>query len=267
LQNPGRSPDAVEREEVMVELFLLRVLVWVVVPVGLAALVIGPARSWRLLRKAWSWVEDRRHEPAEVLNRVVKEHEKNIRALREVLRQAEAAQADIVRNNRRSEDSITALEQEARNMVRAGDDLGARAALYKLNLERLAIQGFQAQLAQQKGRIDQARRRLHLLELQLRQYEVGRSILLSQLAEAKTVEQQYALANQFDPFSAVAAWVRAEGTVQQATQGARAADQVMQDTADLPLSGQPVRIEPEMLDAQLAELKEQMRRAGGERRS
>jgi phage shock protein A len=241
------------------ELFLLRVLVWVVVPLLLVAAAIGPARSWRLLRKTWSWFEDRRHEPTEVLNRVVREHEKNIRALHEVLRQAEAAQADIVRNNRRSEDSIAALEQEARAMVRSDDDLGARAALYKLNLERLAVQGFQEQLTQQKARIDQTRRRLHLLELQLRQYEVGRSILLSQLAEAKTVEQQYALANQFDPFSAVAAWVRTEDTVQEAAQNARAAEQVLNDTADLPLTGQPVRIEPEMLDAQLAQLKEQMR--------
>jgi phage shock protein A len=109
-------------------------------------------------------------------------------------------------------------------------------------------------------RIDQARRRLHLLELQLRQYEVGRSILLAQLAEAKTVEQQYALASQFDPFSAVAAWTRAEGSVQQAAQTARAAEQVFTDTADLPLNGQPIRIDPVLLDHQLAELKAQMHR-------
>ena len=101
--------------------------------------------------------------------------------------------------------------------------------------------------------------------MQLRQYEVGRSILLSQLAEAKTVEQQYALANQFDPFSAVAAWVRTEGDVQQAARDARAAEQVLGDTADLPLSGQAVRIEPELLDAQLAALKEQMGRTNGEK--
>ena len=249
------------------ELFLLRVLVWVVVPLLLVAVALGPARSWRILRKTWGWLEDRRHEPTEVLNRVVREHEKNIRALREVLRQAEAAQADIVRNSSRSEDNIAALEQEASAMVRNGDDLGARAALYKLNLERLAVQGFQTQLTQQKARIDQTRRRLHLLELQLRQYEVGRSILLSQLAEAKTVEQQYALANQFDPFSAVAAWVRTEGSVQEAAQNARAAEQLLNDTADLPLSGQPVRIEPEMLDAQLTQLKAQMRNSRDKRSS
>lgn len=248
------------------ELFLLRVFMWGVVPLLLVALIIGPARSWRLLRKSCGWFVDFRHEPTEVLNRVVREHEKNIRALREALRQAEAAQGDIIRNNQRSVESIAALEREVSGKVRTGDDLGARAALYNLNLERLALQGFRTQLDQQKERIDQTRRRLHLLELQLRQYEVGRSILLSQLAEAKTVEQQYALANQFDPFSAVTAWLRAENDVQQAAQNARAAEQVLTDTADLPLSEQAVRIDPELLDAQLAELKEQMRRPDGNKR-
>jgi phage shock protein A len=240
-------------------LILLRALVWVIVPLVLVVVAVGLDRCWRYLQKVWGWFNDRRHEPTAVLNRVVREHEKNIQALREVLRQAEAAQGDIVRNSGRSEENITALEREARDAVRSTDDLGARAALYKLNLERLAVQGFQAQLDQQKTRIDQTRRRLHLLELQLRQYEVGRSILLSQLAEARTVEQQYALANQFDPFSAVAAWVRAEGDVRQATSDARAAGQVFDDTADLPLNAQPVVLSPEMLDAQLAELKEQLR--------
>src|SRR4051794_33678014 len=132
------------------ELLLLRLLVWVVVPLLLVALAVGPARSWRALRRCWAWVEDRRHEPAEVLNRVVREHEKNIKALREVLRQAEAAHNDIVRNMRRSEENITALEVEARAAASSGDDLGARAALYKFNLEKLAVAGFREQLVLQK---------------------------------------------------------------------------------------------------------------------
>lgn len=239
-------------------LLLLRALVWVVVPLVLIIAAVGPARCWRFLQRIGDWFFDSRHEPTAVLNRVVREHEKNIQALREVLQQTEAAQADIIRNSRRSEDNAAALERQARDAVQSGDDAGARAALYELNLERVAVQGFQTQLEQQKTRIDQSRRRLHLLELQLRQYEVGRSILLSQLAEARTVEQQYALANQFDPFSAVAAWVRAEGDVRQAASDARAAGQVLDDTADLPLNEQPVVLSPEMLDAQLAELKEQM---------
>ena len=242
------------------EVLLLRLLVWVGIPLILIALAIGPSRAWRMIRRAWAWVDDRRHEPTEVLNRVVQEHQKSIRQLKDVLGQSETAQGEILRNMRKSEENIVALEREAKAMASANDDLGARAALYKLNLERLAVGGFKEQLAHQKTRIDQARRRLHLLELQLRQYEVGRTILLAQLAEAKTVEQQYALASQFDPFSAVAAWIRAEGSVQQASRNASAAEQVFNDTADLPLNGQPVRIDPELLDMQLAELKAQLPR-------
>lgn len=244
----------------MIEVFLLRILVWGGLPLLLIAIAVGPSRTWRTFRRIWAWVDDRRHEPTEVLNRVVREHEKNIRQLKDVLTQSETAQGEIVRNMRKSEDNIAALDREAKTLAAADDDLGARAALYKVNLERLAVGGFKEQLAHQKQRIDQARRRLHLLELQLRQYEVGRSILLAQLAEAKTVEQQYALASQFDPFSAVAAWTRAEGSVHQASQTARAFEQVYHDTADLPLNGQPVRIDPELLDLQLAELKAQLPR-------
>jgi phage shock protein A len=230
----------------------------VVAPLLLVIAAVGPARIGRFLQRIWSWFTDSRHEPAAVLDRVVSEHEKNITALREVLKQTEAAQEDLVRNSRRSNDNIAALEREARDAVRSGDEVAARAALYKINLERLAAQGFQTQLEQQKTRIDRTRRRLHLLELQLRQYEVGRSILLSQLAEARTVEQQYALANQFDPFSAVAAWVRTEGDVRQTACDARAAERILDDSAELPLSERPAVIDPEMLDAQLAELKVKM---------
>ena len=241
------------------EVVLLRLLFWVIAPLFLIALAVGPSRSWRVIRRIWAWIDDRRHEPTEVLNRVVRDHEKNIRQLKDVLSQTETAQAEIVRNLHESEEVMRRLDRESRAAALAEDDLGARAALYKINLERLAVQGFQEQLALQKERLDQARRRLHLLELQLRQYEVGRSVLLAQLAEAKTVEQQYALASQFDPFSAVAAWNRAEGSVHQAARSAKAAEQVFEDTADLPLNGQPVRIDPKLLDVQLAELKAEMR--------
>jgi len=240
-----------------VEMVILRLFFWVFLPLLLVVLLIGPGRCAAVWRKGWSWLLDGRQEPTAVLNRVVASLQKNIQALQQVLRQAEATQTEISRNSKRSEDSIVALELEARQLAARGDDLGARAALAKLNLERLAVQGFQQQLAQQQERITQTRRRLHLMELQLRQYEVGRSILLSQLAEAKTVEQQYALANQFDPFSAIAEWHKAEGTVQEAAQNARAAEQVFNDTADLPLNGQPLRVDPAVVDAQLAELKKQ----------
>lgn len=245
---------------------LLRLVAWVVLPLFLLAVAVGPGRSARLLRRAWGWLTDRRQEPAEVLNRVVKEQEKSIAAVREALRHAECTQAEIARNLKRSEENVTALEAEARACARTDDDLGARAALHKLNLERLAAASFRDQLQQQKARIDESRRRLHLLELQLRQYEVGRSILLSQIAEARTVEQQYALANQFDPYNAIADWHKAEGEVRQAAQSARAAGQVYDDTADLPLAGRPARIDPALIDAQLAELKAQAHRSDNNRR-
>ena len=58
-------------------------------------------------------------------------------------------------------------------------------ALYKINREKSAIENFREQLARQCGMVAESRHRLYLLELQLRQYEVGRSILLSQLAQAE----------------------------------------------------------------------------------
>jgi phage shock protein A len=246
----------------ILEWVLLRLLFLLVV-LFLITLALGPSRTWRFFRQTWAWLTEGKQEPAAVLERVVREHEKAIRQLKEVLAQSEAAQADITRNIRKSEHEIIGLQKEARNLAATNDDLGAKAALYKINLERLALRGFQEQATQQAERVAQSRRRLHRLELQLRQYEVGRSILLAQLAEAKTVEQQYTLVSQFDPFSAVAAWNRAEGNVQQAAQTARVVEQVYEDTADLPLSRQPIRIDPETLEQQLAELKEQVRRGDG----
>jgi len=99
------------------------------------------------------------------------------------------------------------------------------------------------------------RRHLYLMELQTRQYEVGRSILLSQLAEAKTVEQQAAIATHFDPFNAVSSWQRAEGMVQEKALNAKAAERVYADLVEMPLTSQPAQVDPAALDAQLAELK------------
>src|SRR5262249_43210633 len=155
----------------LLELLLLRLLAWVGLPVLLLLLAVGPARCGRFLKNLWNG--DGRHDPAQVFDRVVSEHQKKIQAVRQVLKQAEATLSEIAQNTRRSEDSIVALELEARQQVAAGDDLGARVTLSKLNLERLAVQGFQEQLALQRERITQTRRRLHLLELQMRQYEVG----------------------------------------------------------------------------------------------
>lgn len=238
-------------------LLLLRLVVWVGIPIFLLVLILGPAR----VSTFWSWVFSGRQDPTVVLNRVVQGLQQTIDSLRQVLQQVETTQVEIQRNRKRSDENITVLEKEARSLVAAGDDLGARAALSKLSVERLALRSFEEQLRQQQARSVETRRRLHLLELQLRQYEVGRSILLTQLAEAKTVEQQYALANQFDPFSAVAEWHKAQGKVHEQAETARAVEQVYQDTADLPLNSQPVRVDPETIDAQLAQLKAQLGKA------
>ena len=95
-----------------------------------------------------------------------------------------------------------------------------------------------------------------MVELQLRQYEVGRSILLTQLAEAKGVEQQYAIASQFDPFNAVADWQRAEGMVHEKALVARAKERVHADTSDLVGGNGAPDLNAAVLEAKLAELRE-----------
>jgi hypothetical protein len=132
-----------------------------------------------------------------------------------------------------------------------------------LNLERAAMENFDVQLKRQRELIEDSRRRLYELELQLRQYEVGRNILLSQLAAAEKVEQQYAIARQFDPFNAVANWQQAEGLVQQKSLNAKAIERVYADTADVShaatLSAQSLSVDPAALEAELARLRSQTR--------
>jgi phage shock protein A len=242
------------------ESVLLRLALWIGLPVLLAILAIGPSRTWRGVKKVWHWISNRRLDPEAVLTRVVKEHEKHVAALRSVLSRSEAAEAQIVCNLQTSEKNIAALEKEASKLAVSGDDLGARAVLYKLNLERAAVDCFRTQLERQGNHIADVRRHLYLMELQTRQYEVGRSILLSQLAEAKTVEQQAAIAVHFDPFNAVSSWQRAEGMVQEKALNAKAAERVYADLIEMPLSSQPAQVDPAALDAQLAELKGRLRK-------
>jgi phage shock protein A len=240
---------------------IIRLVLWVVLPAMLIVFALGPARVWRTVKRGWTWLWHKRLEPEQILTQVVRQHEHHINAVKQALQRSEEAEADISRHLSKSQENIVALEEEARERVGHNDDLGGRAALYKLNLERFAVTSFQDQLQQQRHHITEARRRLYLLELQLRQYEVGRSILLSQLAEAKTVEQQYAIAHNFDPFSAVAHWQQAEGMVQQKALSARAAELVYNEVAEMPLAGQPAQVDPNALDEQLATLKAQVGRA------
>ena len=87
---------------------------------------------------------------------------------------------------------------------------------------------------------------------------MGRSILLSQLAQAEKVEEQYAIARRFDPFNAVANWQKAEGLVQEKALNARAIERVYADTSELAAPGPPSAVDPVVLEAQLAELRAQL---------
>ena len=237
-----------------IDRFLIYLFIWIGAPLLLAVLAIGPRRFTHGVKRAWSWLWRKRLDPEEVLNQVVQQQEKLVAGLREALAQAEAAAADITFNITKSEQHIAAHEKEAKELA-GKDDLGCRAVLYKLNLERMAVQSFRQQLERQKNHINDVRRHLYLVELQLRQYEVGRSILLSQLAEAKTVEQQAAIAAHFDPFNAVANWKQAEGLVQEKAMNARATERVYSDLMDAPLAHPTATVDPKLLETQLAELK------------
>ncbi len=245
---------------------LFRLPLWISLPVLLVVIALGPRRVWNGVKRAWHWLWNRRLEPEEVLTQVVNQHQKLVASLRDVLARSEATVADIQRHIEQSEAGIKKLEGEARQFAEANDDLGARGTLYKLNLERAAVVSFRKQLDNQREHIDAVRRHLYLVELQLRQYEVGRSILLSQLAEAKTVEQQASIAAHFDPFNAVADWQRAEGIVQEKALNARAIERVHADLMDLPLANPSPAANPAAIEAELAELKSraaQVKATGG----
>jgi phage shock protein A len=244
-----------------IELFLLRMFLLVGLPFLLVLLTVGPKRLWRNLRRGWHWIWKKRLEPEEILAQVVRQHEELVETVKNVIEQAEAAEQEIARNVETGESNIASLEEESRRAVAQGDDLAAREALFKLNLEKLAIDNFREQLAKQRQVITESRRRRFLLELQLRQYEVGRSILLSQLAEAEEVEQQYAIASHFDPFNAVADWQRAEGIVQEKSLNAKALERVHADMAESGQASQPAQIDPAVLNAQLAELRSNLGKA------
>jgi phage shock protein A len=237
------------------ELLLVRSVLLIGLPLLLVVMAVGPQRFWKSVRRGWAWIWQRRLEPDEILTQVVGQYEKLVASLRDVLAQAEVAEKEILRNISTSESNVQALEAETKELATGDDELGARAALYKLNLEQQAVEGFRQQLDQLRGHIAESRKRLFMVELQLRQYEVGRSILLTQLAEAKSVEQQYTIASQFDPFNAVADWQRAEGMVQEKTLVARAKERVHADTSELGGNGAP-DLDAAALEAQLAELRE-----------
>lgn len=249
----------------LIELFLLRSFLLVGLPLLLVVLLVGPQRLSNGLKRAWQWFWMRRLEPEEILAQVVKQHEENVAAVKHVIEQAEAAETEILHGIEQSERNTAALEKDSAQLAAGADENAAREAIYRLNLEKLALESFRQQLARQRQVLADNRRRRFLLELQLRQYEVGRSILLSQLAEAEQVEQQYAIARQFDPFNAVADWQKAEAAVQEKALNAKALERVQADMAELTTGPMP-EVDPNLVERQLAELRaKNIQRNGKER--
>src|SRR5262245_139509 len=120
----------------------LRLVLWVGLPLLLVYLAIGPKRVARWFRQFWNWLWVKKLEPEAILTQVVKQHEKHIAALRAALARSETAERDIVRNMSKSDENIATLQEEAESKVTSNDDLGAKSALYKLNLERVAVEKF-----------------------------------------------------------------------------------------------------------------------------
>ena len=188
----------------------------------LFALAVGPSRCRAIAGRIWSQIWRRKQEPEEVIEQVVQQYRTMVDSLNQTLERAHTADATLERNIEQSGANLARLDGEAREAARRGDDLVAKGVLFKSNLEREALAAFNDQRARHARQIDEIRRNLYAAELQLRQYEVGRELLLAQLAEAKTVEQQYRIASEFDPFSAVGNWKQAENMVEEKQISARA---------------------------------------------
>jgi len=211
------------------EYLILRGLLFVGLPVLLAVLALGPSRCRAIAGRVWSQLWQRKQEPEEVIEQVVKQYREMVVALNQTLARAHAADEMLGRNIDQSEANLVTLDDEAREAARRGDDLEAKGVLFKTTLERQALESFREQRARHARQIDEIRRNLYAAELQLRQYEVGRELLLAQLAEAKSVEQQYRIASEFDPFSAVANWKKAENMVEEKQMSARVIGRVEAD--------------------------------------
>ena len=75
-------------------------------PTILIVLAIGPARianAWRGLTRS---LFDGKHEPADVLDRVVRQHRQHINALKAVIDQAESARGDVDANRHKSVEAL-----------------------------------------------------------------------------------------------------------------------------------------------------------------
>ncbi len=217
----------------MIEFVFLRLMMWIGLPLALAILAIGPKRAKRMWHDAWHWLTDKRLPPEQILANVVQQHQQQIAAMRKSLAQARATEREIELNLKHSQESVELLDKEIKKLASDGDMLGLAAARYKQQLERSAVTTFASQIEQQHVHIVEAQRRLYEVELQLRQFEIGRNILLGQLSAAKNVQQQVTIVDQFDPFNAMADWRKAEGMVVDQTLRAKALERVHADLARL----------------------------------
>lgn len=238
------------------EYLMLRGLLVLGLPALLAVLALGPAKCRAIVGGFWAGLWQRKQEPEEVIEEVLRQYRGMVAALNQSLERAHAADETLERNILQSESNLEKLEQESRRAARHDDGLEERGVLFKIDLERRALESFREQRARHARQVDEIRRNLYAAELQLRQYEVGRELLLSQLAEAKSVEQQYRIASEFDPFSAVANWRKAENMVEEKQMTARVIGRVEADLrraleagatgdAGMPPGEPPPAVEPE----------------------
>lgn len=211
------------------EYLVLRGLLLLGLPALLAVLALGPAKCRAIVGGFWAGLWRRKQEPEEVIEEVLRQYRGMVAALNQSLDRAHAADATLERNIRQSEVNLEQLEMESSAAVSRDDGLESRGVRFKIELERRALESFREQRARHARQVDEIRRNLYAAELQLRQYEVGRELLLSQLAEAKSVEQQYRIASEFDPFSAVANWRKAENMVEEKQMTARVIGRVEAD--------------------------------------
>src|SRR4051812_34753294 len=96
-----------------VEYFLLRFVLWVGLLAALVALAVGPSKLKRGMKRLWSVAFRKRLDPEEILTNVVLQHEQHVKAVREAVGKAEAAEAALRANLKQSEEHVPVLEAEA----------------------------------------------------------------------------------------------------------------------------------------------------------
>ena len=219
------------------EVFVLRFVIWVLLPLAIVVLAIGPKRVARWLKQFWNWLWVKRLEPEAILSQVVKQHEKHIAALRAALARSETAERDIVRNMSKSDENIANLEEEAESRV-AGSDDRAKAAPYKLNLNAPRSKSSRSNSIISGSRSPEAAagctcRNCTATVRGRPQYSaqpVGRGP-----DRRTTIRHRQGLRL----LQRRAEWKQAEGMVHEKALSARAVEEVYKDVAEIPVAGLP----------------------------